>query len=489
MTFFERFLSFFGLEKTVGAVVTRWRIKRSPSTPHQIPQAPVFQHQPIEYVVNDPTTPDLIKSVMPPVYDTAPSIIVKGYQGGGFSRITPQGQAANCFITVTGTINYFNGLHPDRLITKWSGTSTLAVIPHAGVDMNAFYDRRALQFFYFTNPKIGGTVFACDSTDIVAHELGHAILDSYRPELWSAMSLETSSFHEAFSDFTAMMYIMTHDEVINKALSETGNNLGLPNVISRLAEQFGVAISKISPADSGRDSTCLRNAVNDYKYVNPGSLPKDAPKDQLAAEPHSFGRIFLGALYDIFVMMYNDFVSNGSSPIDAVKQARDMISTYVLKAIQNAPANVKFYASVAKTILWADVVLSDRRFHDRMQQIFFDRNMLTAQLMMLSAPKCESEDCVLKIQGCMNVKLGDFVMRSLSDDNPLYDVEVEIPTEQIHLYDKEKNLYDSVMVTDEESLGAAQDMISYLHKTKSVSDSPDTPFEIRDGKLVRTYFS
>ena len=86
------------------------------------------------------------------------------------------------------------------------------------------------------------------------------------------------------------------------------------------------------------------------------------------------------------------------------------------------------------------------------------------------------------------MKLSDHLIRSQSDDNPLYDVEIEMPQDQAHLYDKNKNLVDSIMITDKESLSAAQDMIVYLHKTNSVSDDPMTPFEIKDGKLVRSHF-
>jgi hypothetical protein len=346
-----------------------------------------------------------------------------------------------------------------------------------------------LQFFFVNDPRVGGSLYTCDSTDVVAHELGHAILDSFRPETWSAASLEVASMHEAFGDFIAMMHVLSYDEIVNFIVNETQGDLRKNNVASQLAEEFGAAVYKLSDPKEGRSPNALRSAINDFKYVNPGTLPVDAPYSQLAAECHSFGRIFLGALYDILVMIYEDVKQSGKTPVDSLKEARNTLLRYMLKSIQNAPLNVKFFNSVSKTLLWADVTLNNRKYHDKIQQILANRNLLTTQLMILSAPKCENNDLIIKTQGCMNIKLEDKVMRAQSDDNPLYGVEVEIPVERVYLYDQNYNLYDSVAVSDEESLSAAIDMIKYLHATNSVSDNPKTPFEIKDGKLVRTYFS
>ena len=161
----------------------------------------------------------------------------------------------------------------------------------------------------------------------------------------------------------------------------------------------------------------------------------------------------------------------------------------MLKTIQNAPLNVKFFNSISKTILWADVTLNNRKYHNRIYEILKNRNLITTQLMMLSAPKCENDNLIIKTQSCMNIKLEDKVMRNQSDDNPLYGVELEIPTESVYLYDKNRNLYDCLIVSEDESLSAAIDMIKYLHVTNSVSNDSKTPFEIKDGKLVRTHFS
>ena len=66
-------------------------------------------------------------------------------------------------------------------LTNWQVGPTLKVILDEGVDLNAFYDRKALNFFHGPSPT--GTVYSGESPDVVCHEMGHAVLDSFKPQL------------------------------------------------------------------------------------------------------------------------------------------------------------------------------------------------------------------------------------------------------------------------------------------------------------------
>ena len=59
-------------------------------------------------------------------------------------------------------------------VKNWAATKNLTVLPRAGNDANAYYDRRTLSFFYF-NGNSNKRIYTCDSADVVTHELGHAI--------------------------------------------------------------------------------------------------------------------------------------------------------------------------------------------------------------------------------------------------------------------------------------------------------------------------
>ena len=439
----------------------------------------------ISYVMNDMTTPNLIKVIPQPQPPAEPKFVVRGYQGGGFQRGSIQNLAADCFVTIVHTLDYYRKFF-ERPMNRWAAVPVLAVNPIAGKDLNAFYDRRSLQFFMFSHPQIG-EVFTAESSDIVAHELGHAIFDTYRPDTWGAASLEVWSYHEAFADLTAILHIMQYDEVLQHAINKTNGNLRGPNVIARLAEHVGRSVFAFTGPKSGRNQWCLRNANNKFNYVPPNKLPKEATHDKLAAECHSFGRIFLGAFYDILVEIYEAEKQN-RPPMEALKVARDALAARALVASQHAGLNVRYYESVAKTMLWVDKTKHDGKYQEILKKVFINRNLVRPQLLMLNAPKCDNENNIMKTEGKLSLRLSDHVIRAQSISNPLYDVELEIPHEQMYLYD-EGNPMDAVLVSQQEAISAAQDMVDYLYATNSVSDDPSTPFEIRNGKLVRTHFS
>lgn len=497
MNLIEKFLNLIGLEKvkeekTLEARKGRpaiWRWRRRRTEPQPVPKPK--NDNPIDYLMNDMTTPNLVKSVPLSQTPIVPKVVIRDYKGGGFARDSAEASAANCFVTISNTLNFyrkFTGRDGIKPLLKWAGANSLMVIPRAGIDLNAFYNRRSMQFFYFLDPSVSRIVATADSSDIVAHELGHGILDSFRPDTWSAASLEVWSLHEAFADLTSILHVMIYDEVLQHALNENGGDMRKPSVISRVAEDVGRAIYTLVEDKGGRHPAQLRSAINDFKYVNPSLLPEEAPHDKLAAECHSFGRVFLGAFYDFLVAVYEDTTSQGVAQIDALRHARDVVGQYAIRAIQNAPLNAKFYLSMAKTLIWVANNTDGGRYKNQMQKVLIDRCLISPEVKALGvAPRARRGETIVKVQSKVNVKLADMIPIRAMSDNPLYEVEVEVPMEEAYLYDNDRNVIDSVTITPEESYAAAQDFINYLHRTNSVDGTEITPFEVKDGKLVRTF--
>jgi hypothetical protein len=175
------------------------------------------------------------------------------------------------------------------------GGKPLRVLLDAGIDLNAFYTRDALVFC--RGPGQEGIVWAGESPDIVCHELGHAILDSIKPDLWDATSHEAAAFHESFGDISAILSALQLPSVRAAVRAETGGQLYRNSRLSRLGEQIGTAVRMLHP--DAVEPDCLRNAVNSFTYVNPLTLPQMAPSSMLSSEPHSFSRIFTGAFFEI----------------------------------------------------------------------------------------------------------------------------------------------------------------------------------------------
>lgn len=157
--FFKKFVNGF-LQKT--KKISNKRVKEVKS----------FNKGMVSYLINDPNYPDLLVRVDDPKPNGL-NIIVQYYIGSTEGFSSPQAKAANVYGLLCHGINTFQ---KKTNLRKWAAVNTLNVEPIAGNQPNAFYDRKNLKFFQFT--KNNKQVFTCLSSDIVSHELGHAILDA-----------------------------------------------------------------------------------------------------------------------------------------------------------------------------------------------------------------------------------------------------------------------------------------------------------------------
>jgi hypothetical protein len=237
-----------------------------------------------------------------------------------------------------------------RLLTSWFGNqASLPVFTDNGDDLNAFYDRKSLQFFSHT---FGGTtVHSCESVDIVCHEQGHGLLDAIRSDFFDVPFIEVGSLHEAFGDSMAILVALS-DPAIRHALLATSPDLSGTHFVESLAEELGDAIRReYGPASV--EAGALRHALNSFRWTDPTALPTRAPADQLCGEVHSFSRVFTGAFYDVIRNIY------AASPHTSagLKKAANTAGRLLIAAIRTVPAATRIYAGVGQRMLQADVTL------------------------------------------------------------------------------------------------------------------------------------
>ncbi len=257
--------------------------------------------------------------------------------------------------------------------TSWQPGRTLRVTLDAGVDLNAYYDRRGLSFFHDTVGKT--TVYSGESPDVVCHELGHAVLDALRPDLWDAMSVEVAAFHESFGDISALLAGLQLPSLRRAVLAETGARIGRSSRLSRLAEQLGWALRQILPGSAEPD--CLRNAVNPFFYRAPETLPPSGPSSSLTAEPHSFSRVFTGGWFEALAGM---LASRASAPTEAdLLQVSLDAGRLLVDAIPAAPIVADYYSQVAAHLIESDAVLFRGRYRDALKSALVRRGILSLQ--------------------------------------------------------------------------------------------------------------
>jgi hypothetical protein len=317
---------------------------RRPAKPRKraAPDLRIFPNDPDATVGLVPATP------MEPA-EGEPSYVIEGrrYAPAPYDPGTLAFQYWQGEIALRRTIRVWEDLF-DRDFASWHDSRPLRVRLRAGRDLNAFYDRASLQFFYDTDKVTGRAVYAAESLDIVAHEAGHAILDVYQPSFWSTPDPETAALHESFADCSSLLVTLTDPAVRHGFLAETGTAARASNLVSRLAEALGRAVHNNYGSDAISDPTRLRDANNDFRYRSPERLPSDGTDATLSAEPHSFSRVFTGAFYDVLVWLIARALREApDEPEPAVERARRLAGRLLARAIETLPPGAGSYRAVA----------------------------------------------------------------------------------------------------------------------------------------------
>lgn len=216
------------------------------------------------------------------------------------------------------------------------GPEPIHVYPRAGLDANAYYSRneQALRFFYFhpSNDESNPLIYSCRSFDIVAHEVGHAALDSLKPEyLSNSWHPQTGGLHESFADLVAIFTMLAQMDVCEAIVVESKADLHSKTFFPAMAEQFGEAFGR---------PMGLRNADNDLKM------------SEVSTEVHDISRVFTGAIYDIladFFELYQD--PKLYDQAESLFRVGKYLTSLVIASIWQGPDSNATYADIAHKML------------------------------------------------------------------------------------------------------------------------------------------
>lgn len=230
---------------------------------------------------------------------------------------------------------------------RWQATKILQVDLEAGSEVNAYYDRGQLSFHVATvmdrDARTRHRIATGESPDIVAHELGHGVLDAVRPELWDANYAEVAAFHESFGDISSILTALAVPEIAKEFAALPGSTVFQSSRVSRLGEQMGWALRQQRP--DLPDPNCLRDAVNTFFYVAPETLPTTAPSATLSSEPHNFSRVFTAAFMRVLDEMLK--ANTGKRTAASVRKVATLAASMLIAAIEDAPVTDGYYRAVA----------------------------------------------------------------------------------------------------------------------------------------------
>ena len=249
--------------------------------------------------------------------------------------------AVHTYTVVRQTLTMYQRALGERLGWQWNtgnNEEPISVFPHAGEGANAFYRRadKTLRFFFFRPdgaPPDSPFVHTCRSFDIVAHECGHAILDSLRPGWHSFFSPpQTGGLHESFGDITSILLVLSQFDQVEYIIAQTKADLHQKNILADVAEQFGAELL-------GR-SNGLRNADNNLKL------------SEVSNQVHDISQVFTGGVYDVladaFTASRDPRKTDDAIVLHGVGQK---MAAVVLKALKASPAQNATFADVAKEMI------------------------------------------------------------------------------------------------------------------------------------------
>eukprot|EP01063_Lacrimia_lanifica_P010290 TRINITY_DN17000_c0_g2_i1.p1 TRINITY_DN17000_c0_g2~~TRINITY_DN17000_c0_g2_i1.p1 ORF type:complete len:405 (+),score=102.20 TRINITY_DN17000_c0_g2_i1:138-1352(+) len=184
---------------------------------------------------------------------------------------------------------------------KWSwqwGDAPLELVAHhpdSGVQACYLRGKRAVRFGLLERPEPEGPEYVCRSVQVVAHEIGHAVLDTLKPDLYSYKAGDRAALHEVFADATAIFFLCSVPHAAAVLLESCHGDLRSCTALSATGHQF---VQAMPPGDDELDrpahSPSLRDANNTVTMCDIES----------AADIDGLTELFTGFLYDLLVNAY-----------------------------------------------------------------------------------------------------------------------------------------------------------------------------------------
>lgn len=292
----------------------------------------------------------------------------------------------------------------------WQGGSRFLVLnPNRAVRLEANYDRASVSFNRW--PVQGTMIFTGASTDAVSHEVGHAILDAERPDLWDSFFAEVAAFHEGFADCITLLVALFDDTVVDALFNGAPNPkhvLSTGNLASQIAES--VASAFLSSFGARHPGARPRQLKNQLQWAIPTTLPANPTSRNLSREPHSFGRVFSGCVYDTIDNIYQ---SRPQHTKPALKQAATTVGALLAAAVKSAPEEIRFFRAVGRTMILADEDQNGGANHVAIRDAFSAHGIALGSSVML-APTMALEGRPPPTRGAASRRLDPRTRRDLS---------------------------------------------------------------------------
>ena len=199
------------------------------------------------------------------------------------------------------------GRHPCWAFFDASGSrrTPLTLCPFGMQAKNAYYDRSAgeIRFGYYDafegRADRTSFQFTSMSSDVITHEVTHALLDGLRPYFACPSGDEVLAFHEAFGDLIALLQRFTYTHLLEVQLNLLQGRLSDSKLLRMIAPQLGEAAGR--PEGLRTFRSALEQLENDPSgEANLAIVGLDELTSAQREKPHELGRVLAEAIFEAF---------------------------------------------------------------------------------------------------------------------------------------------------------------------------------------------
>ena len=284
------------------------------------------------------------------------------------SEADPRSHQQIVYAVASSVIERFERFMGRRFRLRQSDLLTL--VPHAFEGSNAFFHpQHGVLFGYYDADPVspganlpGQTIFTCLSSDIVAHEVTHAIIHRLRPFYIEPTHPDMVAIHEGVSDLVALFQHFAHREIVQSAIAQSSSDIVKGTGLFDLAREFGES--------TGRGAA-LRTAIDERARSSPEALAESIRQYATSTDPHARAANFVVGVFDAFLSIYQSSIADllriatgGTGTLPPGRLHPDLVSRVTSEAVKTAD---RFLAMVVRSFDYMPVV--DATFGDLVRAI------------------------------------------------------------------------------------------------------------------------
>lgn len=217
----------------------------------------------------------------------------------------------------------------------------LTLCPFGMLAKNAYYDRadQEIRFGYYDAAGKHATYrnfqYTSMSSDVITHEVTHALLDGLRPYFNRPGSDEVQAFHEAFGDLIALLQRFTFTRLLEVQLNTLQGKLSDSKLLLMIAPQLGKASGL--PDGLRTFKSALKQIEEDpsgEKDLDVVTMDELTPAERRS--PHKLGQVLAEAIFDSFHVILDRkldpfirLATNGTGTLPEGNLSADLLSSMV----------------------------------------------------------------------------------------------------------------------------------------------------------------